>query len=312
MGVFIGANHTIETLMDANEQLFVTLRDNIPVVGNSGALMECVIFSKDRPIQLDALLSSFYDLVRPKIKITVLYDASTEKLLNSYKELISEVTELGISWVRQKEFRCDLIGILSNVCTPRVFFLVDDIVFTQTVNLDGFIQFDPTKYVCSLRLGENLDFCYTTNQHQPLPPFIDFRNEQFDGLCWCWSEGKLDWGYPLSVDGNIFDTREVFVMVQAGSFRAPNSFEQSLQIFNHIFQRRLGVTRRKSAIVNVPANKVQNENKNRAGDITAEEMLWYWEKGLKIDHVDLTGFNNRSCHQEVVFKFIPRTSVKHV
>ena len=65
---------------------------------------------------------------------------------------------------------------------------------------------------------------------------------------------------------------------------------------------------RKSRIVNIPANKVQEEINNLHGAIHQDDLLQKWFDGLAIDYAQFRGWNNRSVHQEANFPFIKRDS----
>ncbi|MGZ6248793.1 MAG: hypothetical protein ACXWMC_04160, partial [Syntrophales bacterium] len=114
-----------------------------------------------------------------------------------------------------------------------------------------------------------------------------------------WDEGKLDWGYPLSVDGHFFARREMATMAALLSYSTPNSFEDQLQIFKPFFHNRYGVGNKKSKIVNIPCNRVQTEINNLCGDNHQDELLKEWQKGYQIDYAKLYGFVNESAHQDV-------------
>ena len=63
---------------------------------------------------------------------------------------------------------------------------------------------------------------------------------------------------------------------------------------------------KKSRIVNIPANMVQNEVNNIHGSIHQNDLLQKWFDGWVIDHKKFRGWLNYSVHQEADFKFIMR------
>ena len=269
----------------------------------------CVVFSRDRPMQLHALLSSYFEKAKNPAPVHVLYRSSSERFEAAYREVLSLLEGHPVSVTRETGFREDLLRTLRATEVDKVFFLVDDVLFIEDVDLADFTGVDTDRFVPSLRLGKNLRRCYTAQARQPLPPFVDGVTSDRDKLCWRWAEGRFDWGYPLSVDGHIFSLVEISLMADASTFAAPNSFEQALQGFADLVRNRYGVSYVKSKIVNIPVNRVQSEeNRNIAGKVHPDYLLARWEAGFQIDFRTLYGWVNESAHQELPLRLVPRQS----
>lgn len=263
---------------------------------------ECIVFSKDRALQLHGHLLSFFEHVRPRAPIQVLYDCSGPDHQKAYDEVMEIFKHEGVRFVRQQShgsFRSDLLGQLEKVKSEKIFFLVDDIVFTDRVDLDWLCSFDSDRYVPTLRMGLNLKRSYTMQQAQPLPPLREYPATGTDTICWQWQDGVLDWGYPLSVDGHLFSTGEFEAMIRLIDFRAPNSLEENLQRFKALFLPRFGIAYRRSKIVNIPCNKVQRENNNIHGGLHQDDLLKQWQLGMQMDVQSLQGFVSESAHQDI-------------
>lgn len=270
---------------------------------------ECIVFSKDRALQLHALLSSCMEKVTPQIPVHVLYHSSTREHETAYEEVVRLFADCGISFIKQdsiKSFRNNFISLLSTVQSEKIFFLVDDVLFIEDVDINDFVQFDTDKFVPTLRMGVNLRQCYALRKKQPLPEFISGITEDRNKIIWKWSQGVCDWAYPVSLDGHLFSTQEITAMIQLIDFSAPNTLEDQLQKFRRFFLPRMGVGYRKSKIVNIPCNKVQTENKNLHGDMHQDDLLKQWQKGFRMDYRNLYGFNNTGVHQEILFEFKKR------
>jgi hypothetical protein len=268
---------------------------------------ECIVFSKDRALQLHALLSSYYEKVTNPLPVHVLYHTTDIFHQKVYDEVIALFHGHQISFIKQNSkntFRKDLITLLESLQANKVLFLVDDLIFIEDVNLEDFVKFDPDKFVPSLRLGQNLTYCYTLQKQQPLPEFSNILEN--DKLFWKWKQGEYDWGYPLSVDGHLFSTQEITSIARLVSFNAPNTFEDGLQRFKRLFSIRAGVCYHKSKIVNIPCNKVQRENENICGNIHQDFLLEQWNKGLRLDYQRLYGVTNVSAHQEIAIELTQR------
>jgi len=268
---------------------------------------ECIVFSKDRALQLHALLVSSLEKMTPQIPVHVLYHASTPSHQRAYEEVRELIPQTTISFRKQdadRSFRSDLMELLDTISSEKMFFLVDDVVFIEDFHVEDFAQLDTDTFVPTLRMGSNLTKCYTLQKEQPLPQLMLGTVREI--MTWPWKEGLYDWAYPLSVDGHFFSTHEMTTMVRLIDFSAPNTLEDQLQKFRRFFLSRMGVCYRKSKIVNIPCNKVQTENKNICGDMHQDFLLEQWQQGYQMDFRGLYGFMNESAHQEIPFGFTLR------
>ena len=264
--------------------------------------VECIVFSKDRALQLHGLLSTLREKVAPIVPVHVLYLASTSSHQKAYDDVMNIFAGRNIQFIKQttdRSFKQHLMEILFSMDCDALFFLVDDILFTEPLNLNEILKFDLDAFVPSLRMGENLTRCYVLQIPQPLPSFLDQAARGNEEIVWKWDEGKLDWGYPLSVDGHFFARREMATMAALLSYSTPNSFEDQLQIFKPFFRNRYGVGNKKSRIMNIPCNRVQTEINNLCGENHQDELLKQWQEGYQIDYAKLFGFVNESAHQDV-------------
>lgn len=263
----------------------------------------CIVFSMDRALQLDALLRSFFLNKEGDCPIRVIYKTSNQKHQKAYDEIAKRYEHRVVMQSENKRsFKDVLLEALCELDVGKIFFLVDDIIFTEKVDFTMLSSVDTSKYIFSLRMGNHLNFSYVVNQPQSLPLFIDDKNY----LYWHWNMGELDWNYPLSVDGHIFNKREIMAMANHFDFKAPNSFEGVLQNEKDLFQQRIGMSYKKARIVNNPCNKVQSEVANLHGTLHQDELLSLWENGYEIDIIPLQGYVNKSVHEEIEFSFKER------
>ena len=269
---------------------------------------EGIVFSKDRALQLHALLCSYSEKVVSPVPLHILYHASTPSHQRAYEEVM-EIFSDKFSFIKQyssASFKDNLIILLDSVLAQKVFFLVDDVLFIDDFDVRDFAKFDTDKMVPSLRMGLNLEKCYTVQKEQPLPELISCPSSDKDKIFWKWNQGVYDWSYPLSVDGHFYSTQEIIAMTRLIMFSAPNTYEDQLQKFRRFFLFRMGVGYNKSKIVNIPCNKVQKENRNICGNTHQDFLLEQWMKGYQMDYRSLYGFSNTSAHQEIPFEFIKR------
>lgn len=246
---------------------------------------ECIIFSMNRAFQLHALLGSYYENVKHPVLVNIVYRASNEEHKTAYDEVFSifKDKEINISQQKNKQdFKPTVLNLLKNMKTHRVFFLVDDIIFIDNLDLEDFLKLDTRSTVPSLRLGLNIKKSYMVQKNQELPKFINNSEGRNNNHYWIWKEGTYDWAYPLSVDGNLFDRQEILKIAENVDFDSPNSFEAGLQSYNHLFEFRYGICYNHSKILNIPCNRVQQEIDNRNGEIHQDELLGLWNKGLSL------------------------------
>jgi len=272
---------------------------------------ECIIFSKDRALQLHALLCSYFEKATNPAPVHILYRTSTAAHEKAYQDVFALFEKNGIFTIKQEtkvSFRPQVISILSDLHTgSKVFFLTDDDVFIDDVDLLDFSRSDTRTTVASLRLGGHLKRCYPVQKSQQLPELISCGENAPDMRCWVWASGEHDWSYPLSVNGHLFSTAEVLALAANTEFSSPNTFEANIQVFSKFFMNRLGVCYKRSKILNVPINKVQSDVDNIHGSVHQDFLLEQWNQGMQMDYRTLYGLMNESCHQEVPIMFIKRS-----
>ena len=94
-----------------------------PALQNSA---DCIIFSKDRPLQLHALICSIRHCLTGCENIFILYQASSEAYICAYEKLRLECDLKNIHWHPEVDFRGDLLRILKKINSDLMFFLVDE------------------------------------------------------------------------------------------------------------------------------------------------------------------------------------------
>jgi len=293
-------NKLLEAILKAHTKYHIARN------GNTG---HCIIFSMDRALQLHALLSSYYEKVSHPVPLHVLWRASSEEHRRAYGEVLNLFAGRNISPVYQEtrgEFKKILLAILSRASEDKVFFLVDDIVFINDTDMNDFLSIDAHNTVGSLRLGQNLTKAYTVQKKQRLPFFLENDAPDEKRLTWIWEDGELDWGYPLSVDGNLFLTAEISALAEHISFHSPNTFESALQPYVKYYAYRRGMCYSAPKILNIPVNRVQRDFDNIYGQYHQDDLLKAWNDGFQMDYRKLYGFINESVHQEVEISLIKR------
>lgn len=268
--------------------------------------LSCIIFSKDRALQLYTLLYTYFKHVKNPSPIFVIYDTSSEDHSLAYEEVKLKFTdkEVPVTFCLEiGSFRETLLKVLSKIYSNSIFFLVDDIIFISPVNLGIISEIEPTSAILSLRHSPHLKRSYTMNVAQE-PPALSRTTISPDLLIFNWFEKGNEWSDPWSVDGQILSTAEIRVLTRISEFQGPNSYESALKTFNDLIKSRMGLCFKESKILNLPINRVQKENNNLSGNITPEFLLEQWKKGLMIDIDIFDGYIPSSPHEvhELSFK----------
>lgn len=244
---------------------------------------------------------------QPRLPTHVIFSCSSHRFRAAYDVLRHELKVFGhivFHDENDEAFREVCAGVVSEIQSWKLLFLVDDDIFIAPVDLGAFALDCSTDTIGSLRLGSNLNWCYPRNSEQQLPRFIDLdcdpteeRHVQY--ISWYWEEGILDWGYPLSLDGHVFNTTDIQIILKHAIFHSPNTLEAHIQPVKQLLHGYKGLAFRTSRLVNTPLNRVQNDFDNRFGAVHQDVLLRHWEDGFQLNLKKLRGMIVCSAHQEI-------------
>jgi hypothetical protein len=295
-----------EKLLYQRNALFNTLISNS--TGHLRAGTVCIIFSKDRPMQLYGLLDSYLKHVANPVPVTVIYSCKDKKHKNAYLEVMKyfNKVKLDIDFIyEEKTFKQTLLKALSQVRKNKILFLVDDIIFIKSVDLNIFKKINTQTHILSLRHSPFLKKSFTTNTRHSPPSFKQLSYSD-DLLEFDWFESGGEWSDPWSLDGHLLNTSELIAISNCSNYKAPNSYEISLKAFNDIVINRKGLCFNQSKILNLPINRVQNEVNNISGNISVDFLLDKWNQGYCIDTSVFREYVPLSTHEDHPVKFIKR------
>jgi len=241
---------------------------------------------------------------------TVIYVASDDDFKKGYEILQQRHPEF--NWVAQGTFRQDVLNAVDEAAMFTMF-LVDDIVFKEDFSLQDnavkLLKDNDQMLSLSLRLHRGATYCYALNGNMRLPEFA--RDVAGEFMTWKYRGCDGDWGYGLSVDGNVYNTQFITWLLMKLDFHNPNSLEAAL---NHpavnagIRPMFLSCYDGPSKLLNVPANRVQNTFQNRNEEsYTAEELNKKFLAGQQISLKNITGIKNFSVHYPIDYEFEERT-----
>lgn len=268
-----------------------------------------VIFSKNRAAQIHACLESFYKHFKSKDEptVTVIWKASTDEFRKGYEQAKSQFPDSdSLNWEEETNFRAQTIKAVHGfpwAPSQYTMFLVDDIIFVNDVSTDD-KQFDLIRNNAlmlglSLRLHDGVTRCYATNEDTKVPKFVK-------GCVWSWMGCQGDWGYPMSVDGNVFNTEFIKSLVDTTNYSNPNTFEAALDMAS----KQPGTPAymccypESPRLINIPANRVQDQFQNRfAEGYSPEELNSKYLEGNQIDVASYAGMKPSTVHVPVAIEF---------
>jgi hypothetical protein len=301
-------------------------------------MIQGMVFSKDRALQLDGCLSSFARHVTDadSVRMVIVYAASSPRFLRQYQDLASEQA-MRADFVLEQDFRKQVLGALqagspqvpavggwsplSRIRRRRstaqdgpsdcILFLVDDVLFVRPFALataQEALHINPDALGFSLRLGRNTTGSYVLNRTQALPLFQDAgpKIRKFD-----WTNADGDFGYPLEISSSIYRLSTMSSLVRTLPFSDPNTLESQLSLRTKYFRRSHPsmLCPETSVVFGVPLNRVQEVYENRASDDpewSIERLADRFDKGYRFDIDALDGFVPAACHQEIGLSFMER------
>jgi hypothetical protein len=257
------------------------------------------ILSKDRPLQLDALLRSIHAMVDATVPCVVLYKTSSDRYRSAYADVFDRHKNMQLDVVLEQDFKSDVFNIIRTRQYERVAFLVDDQVFIAPVNLKKILTLDPSFATYSFRLGKRI------TRSQPLgniaignPPFLQLDGLADDWLAWHWVSGTGDWQGANCLDGNVLSRALVLAALEhpiAAKITGPQTLEMSLN--GSGIGTRVGICSVEPQVVNLAVNRVSEEGylyPHGTADVHA--LLGAWESGYQLCLSIVQKFAADSCH----------------
>ena len=274
-------------------------------------LLNVIIFSKDRAMQLDLLLQSILlNFNVEDYKLNILYKASNDEYNRGYNIIRDLYPQF--NYKKEENFKEDLVSLFND--SEYTTFLTDDDIIYQSFKLNNdelHNIFMLTEANCfSLRLGLNTRHCYTMQRLNSLEDFKTY-NFYYDTdliepvISWKVKDATNDYAYPMSVDGHIFKTIYIKELCNFLDYYNPNMFEAMLSNLsnnNMIISSYLN-----SKLVNSPINRVQDVFHNLSGmnfGYSAEDLNEMYLDGVSFDFNKMKFNEITGCHQEIQPFFI--------
>lgn len=274
-------------------------------------MISLIIFSKNRACQLQLLLESIEknsnNIFDTK---TVIFEATTKDFRAGY-DLLIERFGMNTLFIAETDFQKNTISAINNSC-KYICFMVDDNILYGTIPFDhGHITYTlSNEFISSLslRLGTNIKYDDIYNdkitlypEHVGIITYDSYIDEEIRVWDWRTLPPHSNFGYPFSVDGNIYKKQELLDFIDY-EFDTPNSFEGR---FDRHKLRQLMCCFNKSVLVNNPINLVGSSN-NNAGKYygwSLEDLNNKYLSGKVIDLDNILSNNIVACHQEMEILF---------
>lgn len=258
--------------------------------------LSIIVFSKDRPLQLDGLLRSMKRHLAGNFSCSILWKATSKEMAAAYREVFETHAQNLRECCEENDFRRNLFSMISKTDSDSFLtFLVDDILFINPFDISWLRGINPFNAIPSLRLSPEISFCQPGSIETPPPSFQTITSSHW--LKFSWLKSKGDWAMPLSVDGNIFSRDDIMALCEKIVFSAPNTFEQAMGPYRFLFKHRSGMCLKRPVIRNFAFNRVQTEIFDfPCGEISSEKFLQLWQNGMQLDIDHLAKVSARSCH----------------
>lgn len=231
-------------------------------------MTDCLVFSKDRPLQLDGLLSSIRrHAPRLYASVTVLAAWSDARYRAAYASIDADIRP-------QACFEEDVHGWLDRA-GGQVCFLCDDDLFYRAAPR---VELRESEACFTLRLGGRRTSRWRFADY----PLTDDR------------------GYPLALDGHIL-RRQTIVGLLDFSFTDPNRLEAQLAGRTHRLREPLMAGR--SCLVGIPANRVSSSSICDHMGVDPRMLLDLYLDGWRLDPDRMDFIGVRDGHANIAYAY---------
>ncbi|WP_069660396.1 hypothetical protein [Arcticibacter eurypsychrophilus] len=272
---------------------------------NSIETLSVIVFSKDRPLQLQAYLKSLiYFSKIEQSSISVLYKYN---LRISYQKLLEEFPE--IHWVKENVFFNDLTYLI-NRSTNYIMFGCDDVIFNGWIDIPvalNILSKNPNVFGFSLRLGENIK--------PVLPKIHKFENH----LEWNWKTANvINWSYPWELDSTIYrkiNVIEILAQLNPERIKNPNFLESDVAEHPNLFIKKEGLASFKNGkCIVLTINRVQDDFQNSFDNSFNTDIKSLYELHLNDNYIDFQAISKiptSKIHVGVKYFVLAGNSIPH-
>lgn len=259
-------------------------------------MIDVIIFSKDRAMQLDLLLRSIKDNFKELSSVNIICKGSNIEFVNGYVSLSKKFPEH--NWVSETNLIDDVKVVVNKFDKEYCVTFVDDEITTMDHSIKPLIDAldndkEETIHCASLRLGRNIgDYCYTADIKATKPEFLEIEKGVFK---WDWTkgDGRVDFYYPSCINSHVYRTSFLKKWINSINFGNINDLEGSLNSNRDNFKSNM-ICLDKSKTVNIANNLTQtgfNRHSNKQ-EFSLEELNNKFLSGYEINKDDFYNIDN--------------------
>jgi len=189
-------------------------------------MLTIIIYSKDRPAQLDLLLRSIGRYMCWVKDIIVLFKHTATRFEYGYHKIALD--HHGVRLFHQDPFKKRMLQRLKDLKTPYVLPICDDYVLIGRVKpsiIDEALA-DKDVKAFSLLLHPGITHSFAHVKPLKKPEFLKYG--PYYMWNWTYLDPKSDWGYPHQAGGNVYKTKYFYKLLRFKRFQAPNSMESAI------------------------------------------------------------------------------------
>ena len=255
-------------------------------------MIDWLVFSRDRALQLDGLLTSFDQYAAHlQQSVTVLYRATKPLHELAYLDC-AKAHSRQMFWRQEGDFAEDVFEWIEDRAGYYVGFLVDDDLFIRPAPPVETVRPQAGEACFALRLWTSITRVSGNTVIRSWPH-----------RAWPWrTSSELDYGYPLALDGHVY-RRDTISPLLDFDFADPTQLEAGLAARADRLTYPLMAAAERQCLVGIPANRVSENSgvPHMGGDV--DELCERFLAGDRLDP-DAMGLDHvASAHAEISLAF---------
>lgn len=277
--------------------------------------------TKDRPMQFEACLHSIVTNLfqYEKCDIFVLAKSSNEHIRTCYEDICTDYITKGYNVVlgHEKDFRQDFLNLLQSISNSHsyVMGMTDDTIFWSPyifpLNTLTWFFHDSNIFTLSLRLGANTTIQNPDNPSERIVIPSSFYPEKTGQKIafWNWNNRELSVNcqYPISLDGHIYRSKDLFDLSSKIPFKNLREWEGELMAYvtNKPHMTPIMCCFEQSYTVNISCNLTQFPFIEKMGPYgkSLTELQELFDSGYVVDLAETVSRTPKGSHEYFELKF---------
>ena len=276
--------------------------EEIPSMKNA---VDIIVFSYNRPMQLQAYLESLQKLTSHYNQVTAIYRSDNQEYEEGYE--IVKRNFPAVKWVQQfnppSDFKQLTVDALCDTQSQAEFvvFAVDDMIVKDTIDFLEIARLmkKTGAHGFYLRMGNNINFSYMAGTSNPAPVLVPIEPNVY---AWGFAFGGSEWGSPHTLDMTVYRKADIAPAFKLMHFDNPNYLEAMWAKLAD--KSKIGLCYELSKTINIPINIVTTYPNKNLNYYSTEELLTSFLQGKRIDINAVYQMVNNSPHVDLCPKFI--------